>query len=461
MEVKRTRVEIPYEPRDAFIPLHERTQRWGIMVCHRRAGKTVASVNDLNKAAITCTKQDGRFAYIAPLFVQAKDIAWNYAKRYAAPIPGVVFNESELRVDYPNSARVRLYGADNADRLRGGYLDGAILDEFADMHPAVWGEIIRPMLADRGGWALFLGTPKGRNGLFDMLQRAMAAPDDWFSLVLKASQSGLIAQSELDDARQEMTAEQYAQEFECSFDAAIIGAYYGREMADADKQGRITKVDVDPALPVHLVADLGIDDPTHIIAFQVAPDGIRVLRSYENSGHALAHYVSEIRSWGYRIGDFWLPHDAKAKSLNDGRTRIEVLQNLAPDWVFRLVPGHTVIDGINAMRLTLPMMWIDAEGCKATIEAWRQYKAEYDEKLRVFRTRPRHDWTSHGADCGRYLSMAWRELRPAKPIVKKPDDYAIEIDSRTGNIVGNMDVRELVRMKERLSKMGPKRGLQL
>lgn len=454
--IVRQRIVIPYAPRAAFLPLHNRHQRWGIMVAHRRAGKTVACVNEANKAAITCPKPDGRYAYVAPFYVQAKDIAWTYAKRYALPIPGVEVNESELRIDYPNGARVRLYGADNADRLRGGYLDGVILDEYADMAPSVWGEVIRPMLADRQGWAVFLGTPKGRNGFFEKWQEATADPDRWFTLMLKASGSGLIGAAELEEARREMTPEQYAQEFECSFDAAILGAYYGRELADADRQGRIRGVEPDPSQPVHLVADLGIDDPSAWIAWQLAPDGIRVLRAYENSGHALAHYVSEITSWGWRIGDCWLPHDARARSLNDGKTRIEVLRKIAPSWSFRMVPDHKVIDGINALRLSLPRMHIDADGCKDMLEAWRQYKADYDDKLRVFRTRPRHDWTSHYADAGRYLAMAWRELRPVAPKPRPAADLVYSADPATGRIVGNMSVRDVVarKMREQRERRG-------
>lgn len=412
--VNRVRVVIPYEPRAAFVPLHERRQRWGIMVAHRRAGKTVACINDLNRAAITCTNQDGRFAYVAPFYNQAKDVAWTYLKRYASPIPGVSINESELRVDYPNGARARLYGADNADRMRGGYLDGVILDEYADMHPGVWPEVIRPMLADRQGWALFIGTPKGRNDFHKRWEYATKNKDQWFTLMLKASDSGLLIQDELEAAKDEMTAEQYAQEFECSFDAAILGAYYGAEIAELDSAGRIGEVAYEPDLPVHLVADLGIDDPSAWIAFQVAHDGIRVLRAFENNGWALPRYVSEIKTWGYKIGDCWLPHDAKVKSLNDGRTRIEILKDCAPDWEFRLIPDHKVIDGINALRLTMPRLWIDGERCQLMLEAWRHYHAEYDEKAKVFKTYPKHDWSSHFADAGRYLAMAWRELKPEK-----------------------------------------------
>ena len=152
-------IELGYAPRGAFVAFHQRRERWAALVCHRRAGKTVACVADLVDAALRCTRENGRFAYIAPFYTQAKDVAWVYVKQMSAPIPGVVINESELRVDYPLGARVRLYGADNADRMRGLYFDGVVLDEPADMRPSVWGEVVRPTLSDRRGWASFIGTP--------------------------------------------------------------------------------------------------------------------------------------------------------------------------------------------------------------------------------------------------------------------------------------------------------------
>jgi phage terminase large subunit len=149
--IERRQVLIPYTPRPQFLPYHNRTERWAWIVAHRRFGKTVGCINELVKGALVCTKPDPRFAYIAPLYTQAKDVAWGYLKHFTAGIPGVTAHESELRVDLPNGGRVRLYGAENYDRMRGIYLDGAILDEYGDMDPRVWPEVIRPALSDRQG----------------------------------------------------------------------------------------------------------------------------------------------------------------------------------------------------------------------------------------------------------------------------------------------------------------------
>ena len=243
------------------------------MVCHRRAGKTVATIADLIDALLRHEMPNTRGAYVAPTFVQAKDVAWEYAKRFSAPIPGVTFNESELRVDYPGGQRLRLYGADNYDRMRGLYFDFVVLDEFADMNPAAWSEVIRPALADRKGKAVFIGTPKGKNAFFDICEKAEEDPE-WFFMRLKASETGIVDQEELADARASMTAEQFATEFECSFDSAVIGAYYGQELEQARLEARITSVPYDPAIPVDTYWDLGLDDATSVWFGQNVPYGI-------------------------------------------------------------------------------------------------------------------------------------------------------------------------------------------
>lgn len=406
-------IEVEIRARKQFSGLLTTDKRWSIVVAHRRAGKTVACVQKLVKSALECKKREPRFGYVAPLYNQAKDIAWLYLKHFAKPLGGAV-NESELRVDFPGGARIRLYGADNPDRLRGMYFDGLILDEYADMRPSVWGEIMRPMLADRQGWATFIGTPKGKNEfhrLWELAQKEGA----WFHLMLRASETGLLNEGELVDARRSMTPEQYEQEFECSFDAAILGAYFGKELAEAERAGRVMDVECDEDLPVHTVWDLGIGDSTAIWFFQVAGSEIRVIDHYENFGQGLPHYAAVLDARGYRYGTDYVPHDAKVKELGTGRTRVETLIGLGRKP--RLVPSHKIMDGINAARMTIPRCWFDRTKCANGIEALKQYQAEFDEKLRTFKDNPRHDWTSHTADAFRYLAMAYREItaEPPKP----------------------------------------------
>jgi hypothetical protein len=424
-------IDLGYQAREQFAPFHRRRDRWACLVAHRRAGKTVACVADLVDAALRCTKPNPRFAYVAPLYVQAKDIAWGYVKQFTRAIPGAAWHESELRCDLPNGARIRLYGAENYERLRGLYFDGVVLDEYADMPPAILPEVIRPALADREGWATFIGTPKGRNAFWEIWEGASAP--GWFRAMLRASETGLIAPGELEAARAVMTPEQYAQEWECSFDAAIIGAYYGREIAQAEEAGRICHVPADPVLRVHTAWDLGVGDSTAIWFFQVAANQIRVIDHYEANGHGLPHYAAVLNAKGYQYGHDYLPHDAKARDLGTGRTRIETFRDLTGRVPRVLRPGK-VMDGINAARVTMARCWFDESKCREGLEALRQYRADFDEKKRVFRDEPRHDWTSHTADAFRYMAMAWRELRPEKP----PEQPRFAIQAAPGGMQINL-----------------------
>lgn len=398
----------PYRPRRQFSPLHNRKSRWFVGVAHRRAGKTVACVNDLIKGAASCNRPNPRFAYLAPHLNQAKDVAWGYLKEFTAFLPGRKVNESELFVEFPvttGTARIRIYGADNPDRLRGIYLDGVVLDEYGDMDPTVWSQVIRPALSDRLGWACFIGTPKGKNA-FHRVWTDAATDDTWSRLLLKASETDLIASEELAAAARTMTKDEYDQEFECSFEAAVKGAYYGEEMAKAEAQGRITRVAYDPRLPVHTAWDLGMSDSTAIWFVQVVNREYRVIDYYRADGVGLDHYAKVLQERGYFYGEHHLPHDVQVRELGTGKSRLEVLRELG----LRVIPGRAlpVHDGIQAARMLLPLCWFDETKCKEGIEALRMYRREYDEKRQEFRNAPLHDWTSHPADAFRTFAMGYR-----------------------------------------------------
>jgi len=410
---------VPYRQRPAFKAYHDRTQRWAVMVCHRRAGKTVAVINDLIQRTLLCKRERPRGAYIAPLHKQAKDAAWDYLKHYGLAIPGAEARETELSIELPKGARVRLYGADNPDALRGIYLDQVVLDEYDRMREGVWSEVIRPALADRQGGATFIGTPMGRNAFAQLWDRAKVDAA-WFSLMLKASESGLLPEVELAAARKDMNADQYAQEFECSFDAAVVGAYYAALIQQAETDRRVGRVPWEPKLPVHTAWDLGIGDSTVIWFFQLAGREVRVIDYHENSGVGLSHYVGELlaRSGkGWAFGEHILPHDAEVRELGTGKSRVEMLREggINP----RVLPAMPVDDGIQAVRALLPRCWFDGERCARGLDALRQYRREYDDRLRTFRGRPLHDWTSHAADGFRYLAMGL----PEPPLKMKPIIY--------------------------------------
>lgn len=411
-------VVIDYEPREQFARFHDRQERWAAIVAHRRAGKTVACVHDLNRAALT--KPKARFAYVAPFYAQAKDVAWGYIKEAAAPVPGVTFNEGELRVNYPNGSMVRLYGADNYDRLRGISLDGVVMDEYGDMEPRAWSEVIRPALADKKGWAVFIGTPKGHNAFFETCEHARK-DEGWFYMALRASETGILDAEELADARAMMTEDQYAQEFECSFDAAIQGAFYANEFRLLEADKRIARVPWQPSQPVHTAWDLGIDDATAIWFIQLAGREVHVLDYLEVSGESLHGIAKRLAEKPYTFGQHFLPHDAEARELGTGESRTDTLRKLGVRAT--VLPQERVEDGINAARILLARCWFDENKCERGLECLKQYRREFDEKRKVFRERPLHDWTSHAADAFRYLAMGIDRISTSKPAPLKMADF--------------------------------------
>lgn len=423
------KVKVRVHPRPQFRGYLNRDQRWACIVAHRRAGKTVACIMDLVKRAIEHKKKNPRFAYIAPTYTQAKDVAWAYLKQYTAPIPGVQVSESELSVVLPkNGARIRLYGSDNYDRLRGLYLDGAILDESGDQDPRAWSEVVRPALSDRGGWATFIGTPKGRNEFYRIHQLA-ETDDDWFSAKLRASETGLLSSEELQDARKTMTAEAYEQEYECSFDAAVKGAYYGKDVAEAEKDGRIGKVAHDKNADVFAAWDLGIGDMMSIWIFQVVGQEWHFLRYYENNGFGLDHYVDWIKGLPFRVDLHFVPHDGAARELQSGKSRIEFLEGrgfeMGGSDENQCVLRHNVEDGINAVRMRFNRFWFDAEHCAKGIDCLRMYRSEFDEKNQTLKPRPLHDWASHGADAMRCAVMGAQDRKEEIPVTPRKLNWVV------------------------------------
>jgi hypothetical protein len=412
----RLEVILPYSPRDAFLPFHQRTQRWGCLVAHRRAGKTVAAINDVIRAAATCKSAFPLFGYVAPYRSQAKSVVWDYLKTYSQPIIADS-NEAELTVTLMNSAKIRLFGADNADAMRGLGFDGIYLDEYGDFRPSVWGNVVRPALSDKQGWCVFGGTPKGKNGFWNIYETARKNPAEWFLLRLPASSSGLLPPSELSAARAQLTEDQYLQEMETSFEASILGSFYGTELREAEEQGRITNVDIDPNVPVHTAWDLGYRDDTSVWWYQVIRGEIHVVDFYSVSGANIQELAQVITDRGYRYGKHYLPHDAKAKTLaSGGKSIIEQLAQHLGLGTLSIVPDLSVQDGIQAVRQMLPRVWFDNK-CYEGVEALKQYQREYDEDKKAFRQTPRHDWTSHPADAFRMMAISWKN----EPVIKAPD----------------------------------------
>ncbi len=425
-------VELDYQPRDVFLDFHERQQRWAVIVAHRRCGKTVSCINELIYKALIEGKEDGRYAYLAPFYAQAKSIAFDYLLKFSAPVR-VNHNVSELWVELINGARIRLFGADNADSLRGLYLDGVVLDEYADMKPSIWGAVLRPLLSDRKGWAVFIGTPKGHNSFWEIYNNASKDPY-WYCKTLRASQTGLLPPEELADAQKIMTQDQYLQEFECDFESAILGAYYGKEMRQLTDQGRITPIKYDPMFPLFSSWDLGYSDDTTIWTWQVVHGEIRFLDYHTSNGQSIPFYTGYIaqqeQKYNAKYKYHYLPHDARAKTLaSGGKSIIEQLSAKIKLECLKIVPNLSLQDGIQATRMMLLRSWFDPS-CEEGIECLRQYERAYNEDKKIFSDKPLHNWASHGADAARMAAIAWKEE------AKLPD---ID-DSIKGLFVGQTDV---------------------
>lgn len=412
-------IVIPYAPRPLQRVLHQALEdhRFAVAVCHRRFGKTVLAVNQLIKKALTCPRERPRFAYLAPTYRQGKQIAWDYIQEFSRPIPGVTFNQSELRADYPNGGQLRIYGADSPDALRGIYLDGVVLDEYGLMPPNIFTEVLRPALSDREGWAFFIGTPNGKNQFYDVVQQAKAERD-WFFAEYKASDTGVMDAAELAAAKAVMTADEYQQEWECSFEASVKGAIYADELTTAREEGRVTTVPIDPVLPVDTDWDLGVGDNTAIWFSQSTRSGeVRLVDYYESSGEGLPHYIQVLKAKGYTYGSHWAPHDIQVREFASGRSRLEAAASLGIR--FKIAPNVSVEDGIHAARMLFPRCWFDETRTKAGREALQHYRRDYNTRLNEFKATPVHDWASHGADAWRGLAV--RQKAPApKAIAPAP-----------------------------------------
>jgi hypothetical protein len=415
------KIELAYRPRMAFVPFHDRAQRWACLICHRRAGKTVALINDLIIGALECKLPRPQFAFVGPTYAQTKRIAWEYLKEYARPITRAV-NETELRVDLVNNGRIFLAGSDNADALRGLYLDGAVLDEFDMQRPMVWSQIIRPALADRGGWGVLAGTPKGRRHLYETWKNALDNPREWFTMLLKSSVSGILHPDELEGMRRSMSPDEFDQEMECSFDATVQGRILANYITAARNEGRISNdVTYDPAgAPIEVSCDLGFRDTAAFWFWQPAMDGFRVLNYVSGAGMDATEWAKELRKVGLRVRTLWLPHDAKARTMAANSTVIE--QFSMEGYGCSLVPKVAIRDRIEAARQIIRKCRFAADACDEGIEALENWTYKWIEETGAFSSEPLHDKFSHGGDSFSYGGVA---LYSASPVTRSREGLGL------------------------------------
>jgi hypothetical protein len=412
-------IEIAYKPREQQLAIHDLmdSKRFGVVVAHRRMGKTVSAINHLIKDALLNQKEAPRYAYIAPTYGQAKRVAWDYLVKYAEPLGGTS-NISELRVDFWGR-RIQLFGSDNPETLRGQYFDGVILDEIGDQNPKIWTDIVRPALADRKGWCLFIGTPKGHNHFKELRDRAKTE-EGWGLLEFKASETGVVDDTELKAAKNEMGEDKYRQEFECSFDAAVEGSYFGQILNELEEKKHMQEIPREELSRTFTAWDLGMGDSTSIWVAQLVGTEVRLIDYYENHGVGLDHYVKWIKDNDYLKAEHILPHDVRVRELGTGKSRMEMLEESGLE--VKIAPRMGLDDGIQAVRRLLPRCWFNVPQVQIGLNCLRNYRRDYDEKRKIFYERPLHDWSSHGSDSFRYLALGLDEGHStwSKPINSAP-----------------------------------------
>jgi phage terminase large subunit len=406
--VATQKVRIKIEPRKQFREFIESGKRWAVLVAHRRAGKTVAVVQKLIRCALT-HKRNGpplRYAYIAPTRDQAKDIAWAYLKDYCEKIPATTINESELKITLFNRAVIRLYSGENYERMRGLYFDGIVSDEDADIPPAAFDYVILPCLLDYNGWHTRIGTPKGRNAFYKAYTQALSDPDS-YTLMLKASESGILQPEALKAIREKTTADSYAQEMECDFNVGRPGAIYARLVEAAYREQRICKLPVADSL-VHTSWDLGSPTNTSVWYWQIVGREIRMIDcdvGLIDGVETITQRVAWMMKKGYAFGKHFLPHDA-AQTERGGSSFERELRAAGFANVVVLKRCTDIWTGINGLKGLFPSLVFHSERCAKGIEALESYHTREVDVGRLINSEPVHDWSSHTADAARYMAEA-------------------------------------------------------
>lgn len=413
-----------WTPRPHQIELWKYLQAGGtraVAIWHRRAGKDEIC---LHHAATSAFKRVGNYWHCLPEFEQARRSIWTAVnphsgkRRIDEAFPHELrenTNDSTMFIRFKNQSTWACIGSDRYDATMGASPAGITYSEYALSNPSAWA-YHRPMLQENNGWAAFITTPRGRNHAFALLNHARSTKG-WFAQLLTAVDTGALTQQELAEAFGEYVAlygadagrAAYEQEYMCSFTAAILGAFYSAECAAIRNEGRVLDVEPDLDRPVHRAWDLGVRDDTCVFWYQARGSQLLILDIMAGSGVGVEHYRDEIfkrhEERGWIHGDDFVPHDANVLEFGSGRTRVETMTrlNLRP----MRVPRASLLDGINAVRRTLPLCVFHPR-CAKGLDALEQYRREWDDDLKAFKATPLHDWTSNFADAFRYLAQSYK-----------------------------------------------------
>lgn len=424
-------VQVPaqgWEPRHYQLPLlkymtQSKRGLRAVVAWHRRAGKDLTCVNIV---AIKALQRVGTYWYVLPYANQARRIVWNgmtgEGKKFIDYFPREIVerkSEQEMRIHLTNGSVIQLMGSDDPDKMVGANPVGVVFSEYSISDPSAW-QLINPILAENGGWALFNGTPRGENHFYKILLKAQS-DGAWYSSHLSVKDTKAITPDELRKARDELNNEaRFQSEYMCSFKTPVEGSYYGAYISKLYKDKRmLDNLSPEPLLPVHTAWDLGMDDATTIWFFQLYQNEVRLVHYYENSGEGLPHYARELNKFAVQkdiiYGKHYAPHDIKVRELGTGKSRMEIARSMGLK--FTTVKKIPIIDGIDAVRALLPRCWFNKTSCARGIEALKGYHKDWDSSRQVFRKTPVHDSNSHGADAFRTMAVG---LRPTKLDKKQP-----------------------------------------
>ena len=422
-------------------------------IWHRRAGKDDVL---LNRTAVAAFERPATYWTALPEYAQARKALWNAVdphtgkRRIDQAFPQELreaTNDQEMFIRFVNGSTWQLVGSDRYDSLVGAGVAGVTFSEFALANPSAWG-YIRPMLEENNGWAAFITTPRGNNHAKSMFDLAKTDPR-WFAEVLSVNETGALDAKQLDEALAEYQAlygidfgrAMFEQEYLCSFSGAMVGAYWGAEVNKAEREGRITEIEIDPEHPVHTAWDLGKAVNNPIWCFQVIAGRPVIVDFYQPESDDLADWVKWLDDKGYNGTDF-VPHDIIATEWGSKRTRLETLQGMGRRP--KRLPMVSVADGLQAGRVTInAATFADTPRVQAGLDGLRNYRREWDDTRKTFRETPFKDWAEHIGSAFRYLSLAWKDVVPPREKEVKPTELQYEVRP-DGRVVGNMDVRAAV-----------------
>jgi phage terminase large subunit len=412
-----------------------------VWVAHRRSGKDKTCINLVAKKML---ERVGTYYYVFPTYSQAKKVIWNGidkdGNRFLDHFPAELIdgqpNEAEMRIKFKNGSIFQLVGSDNVDSIVGTNPVGVVFSEYSLQDPTAWG-FVRPILAENGGWAIFVFTPRGENHGYQIYELAKSNPKDWFCRIDRASETRVISEDILAQERSEIVRlygneALYLQEYECDFTVPIVGAYYAELIARAYRDGRVGHVPHEEALTVDTWWDLGINDRMSIWFSQSVGQEIRIIDYMEGTGQGLSHYIQKMKAKPYVYGRHTAPHDIEVRELTNGKSRRDTAMGLGVN--FNVAPRLPIHDGIDAVRTLFGRFWFDSEKCREGLNALKNYRKQYDEKKKTYNNQPYHDWSSNGADAFRTLATAL-DMGHKSGQSRHPDKYERHVMRETRSAV--------------------------